>query len=162
MLVNNAGETTFEVVAEGATAPEPLRHTDRVGKHDWRAGPVYRPGPRRRSKRSEATRRVNLSGTDDRRGECCTFAHAKVVMSEIENPAPLQIPLHNLHNEAGARFGTFAGYDMPMRYEDGAVAEHEWCRNAAALFDVSHMGVIEIRGDERALALESVVPAALS
>ncbi len=83
-------------------------------------------------------------------------------MSDSENPAPLQIPLHNLHSEAGARFGTFAGYDMPMRYEAGAVAEHEWCRNAAALFDVSHMGVIEIRGDERALALESIVPAALT
>lgn len=105
---------------------------------------------------------MNLSGTDDRRGECCTFAHAKVIMSESENSAPLQIPLHRLHREAGARFGTFAGYDMPMRYEDGAVAEHEWCRNAAALFDVSHMGVIEIRGDERAVALESLVPAALS
>jgi len=105
---------------------------------------------------------VNLSGTDDRRGECCTFAHAKVVMAEIENSAPLQIPLHTLHSEAGARFGTFAGYDMPMRYEAGAVAEHEWCRNAAALFDVSHMGVIEIRGDNRALALESVVPAAVT
>ncbi len=36
--MNSAGETTFEVVAEGATAPEPLRHTDRVGKHYWRAG----------------------------------------------------------------------------------------------------------------------------
>jgi len=40
VLVNNAGEITFEVVAEGATAPEPLRPTDRVGKHDWRAGQV--------------------------------------------------------------------------------------------------------------------------
>lgn len=49
-----------------------------------------------------------------------------------------------------------------MRYDDGAVAEHEWCRNAAALFDVSHMGVIEIRGDARAEALESMVPAALA
>jgi aminomethyltransferase len=83
-------------------------------------------------------------------------------MSESVNPAPLQIPLQNLHDDAGARFGTFAGYDMPMRYEDGAVAEHDWCRNAASLFDVSHMGVIEIRGDERAVALESLVPAALT
>lgn len=110
----------------------------------------------------EATRHVNLSGNDDRRGECCTYAHAKVIMSEPTQPEPIRIPLHSLHDEAGARFGTFAGYDMPMRYEDGAVAEHEWCRGSAALFDVSHMGVIEIRGDARAAALESLVPAALS
>jgi aminomethyltransferase len=83
-------------------------------------------------------------------------------MSESTQPEPIRIPLHTLHDEAGARFGTFAGYDMPMRYEDGAVAEHEWCRTSAALFDVSHMGVIEIRGDSRASALESLVPAALS
>jgi hypothetical protein len=42
MLANSAGEITFEVIAEGATAPEPLRHTDRVGKHYWRAGPGLR------------------------------------------------------------------------------------------------------------------------
>lgn len=88
-------------------------------------------------------------------------------MSEPNQPEPveseaLQIPLHRHHVSHGARFGIFAGYHMPMRYHHGAVAEHEWCRSSAALFDVSHMGVIEIRGENRAAALESLVPAALA
>ena len=43
--------------------------------------------------------------------------------------SPIHVPLHDLHTEHGARFGEFAGYDMPMRYEDGAVSEHNWCRH---------------------------------
>lgn len=82
-------------------------------------------------------------------------------MSQTAQSEPLQITLHDLHVSHGARFGTFAGYDMPMRYDVGAVAEHEWCRRSAALFDVSHMGVIEIHGVGRAPALETLVPAAL-
>ena len=73
-----------------------------------------------------------------------------------------QLPLHNLHESKGARFGDFAGYQMPMRYEGGAIAEHEWCRSQAALFDVSHMGVIELWGNSAATALEQIVPAAIS
>ena len=74
----------------------------------------------------------------------------------------IELPLHHLHESHGARFGEFAGYQMPMRYDGGAVAEHEWCRSQAALFDVSHMGVIRLRGDQRAEALEQLVPAAIS
>ena len=74
----------------------------------------------------------------------------------------IELPLHHLHESHGARFGEFAGYQMPMRYDGGAVAEHEWCRSQAALFDVSHMGVIELWGDHRAEALEQLVPAAIS
>lgn len=65
-------------------------------------------------------------------------------------------PLHDLHTAAGARFAPFAGYEMPLRYEAGAIAEHEWTRSAAGLFDVSHMGVLEVDGP--AAVLESVVP----
>ncbi len=51
----------------------------------------------------------------------------------------LQTPLDSLHRRLGARMVPFAGYDMPVQYE-GIIAEHLACRNAAALFDVSHMG----------------------
>lgn len=67
-------------------------------------------------------------------------------------------PLHTLHAELGARFAPFAGYDMPLRYGPGAVAEHLWTRSSAGLFDVSHMGVLEVSGGDAATALESVVP----
>lgn len=73
-----------------------------------------------------------------------------------------KLMLHTLHEHSGARFGDFAGYDMPMRYGDGAVAEHEWCRTHAALFDVSHMGTIYLRGEDAAAALETIVPASIS
>ncbi len=73
----------------------------------------------------------------------------------------LHTPLHDLHARHGARFAPFAGYEMPLRYEAGAVAEHRWTRESAALFDVSHMGVLEVVGPDAATALESAVPSDL-
>ena len=72
-------------------------------------------------------------------------------------------PLHGLHVELGARLVPFAGFDMPLQYE-GVVAEHLHTRSKAGLFDVSHMGVVEFRGDHGhvALALESVMPSAFT
>ncbi|MFZ4071711.1 MAG: glycine cleavage system aminomethyltransferase GcvT [Caulobacterales bacterium] len=51
-----------------------------------------------------------------------------------------KLPLDGLHRAAGAKFGGFAGYDMPLTYPDGVLAEHAWTRTKAGLFDVSHMG----------------------
>ena len=72
--------------------------------------------------------------------------------------------LHALHLELGARMVPFAGYDMPLQYPAGIMAEHLHVRAACGLFDVSHMGQILLRplsGDVRdiALALERLVPA---
>jgi aminomethyltransferase len=71
-------------------------------------------------------------------------------------------PLHGLHVELGARMSPFAGYDMPIQYPAGVLAEHLHTRQAAGLFDVSHMGqaLIESR-DHTAVAsfLESLCPA---
>jgi aminomethyltransferase len=73
-------------------------------------------------------------------------------------PALLRTPLHALHIELGARMVPFAGYEMPVSYPNGILAEHRHCREAAALFDVSHMGQVRLVGDDAALALESLVP----
>ena len=73
-------------------------------------------------------------------------------------------PLHALHIELGARMGAFAGYDMPIHYPAGVLAEHLLTRKAAGLFDVSHMGQALIEGaDHAAVAgfLESLCPADL-
>jgi aminomethyltransferase len=72
-------------------------------------------------------------------------------------------PLHRLHLELGARMVAFAGYDMPVQYTAGILKEHLHVRSAAGLFDVSHMGQLEIRArrgriDDAAIALESVAP----
>jgi aminomethyltransferase len=67
-------------------------------------------------------------------------------------------PLHDLHVELGAKMVPFAGYAMPVNYPDGIIAEHKQCRNAAALFDVSHMGQLRLLGNDAARALETLVP----
>ncbi len=54
-------------------------------------------------------------------------------------------PLYDTHREAGARLVEFAGWEMPVQY-DGIIAEHTMVRERAGLFDVSHMGQVEVRG----------------
>jgi aminomethyltransferase len=70
----------------------------------------------------------------------------------------LKTPLHGLHLELGAKMVEFAGYEMPVSFPAGILAEHRHCREAAALFDVSHMGQVRLVGDDAAAALESLVP----
>lgn len=72
-------------------------------------------------------------------------------------------PLHRLHIDSGARMMPFAGFDMPLQYRGGIRKEHLHTREAASLFDVSHMGQLTLRprsGDLRdvARALETVTP----
>ena len=52
----------------------------------------------------------------------------------------------------------FAGYEMPVQYPAGILAEHNQTRLKAAIFDVSHMGQVVLRGDNAAAALETLVP----
>jgi len=79
------------------------------------------------------------------------------------NPAAamLKTPLHSLHVELGAKMVPFAGYDMPVSYPAGIMAEHRQCRESAALFDVSHMGQVRLLGADEAAALETLVPVAI-
>lgn len=55
-------------------------------------------------------------------------------------------PLHSEHAALGAKLVPFAGYHMPVQYPSGITAEHQAVRSTAGLFDVSHMGEVEIRG----------------
>jgi aminomethyltransferase len=80
------------------------------------------------------------------------------------HPAPLRrLPLRDLHLAQGARMVPFAGWEMPVQYEAGVMAEHLHTRTSAGLFDVSHMGQVLLRPrngmDHLALALEALVPA---
>jgi aminomethyltransferase len=54
-------------------------------------------------------------------------------------------PLHGFHASHGAHFVPFAGWEMPLYY-GGVIAEHEAVRRAVGLFDVSHMGIVTVRG----------------
>ena len=70
----------------------------------------------------------------------------------------LTTPLDGLHRELGAKMVPFAGYDMPVQYPTGIIKEHLQTREAAGLFDVSHMGQVLIEGNGTAAMLESLVP----
>jgi aminomethyltransferase len=67
--------------------------------------------------------------------------------------------LYDLHVSLGAKMVPFAGYEMPVQYPSGIIAEHSHTRVAAGLFDVSHMGQVRISGKDPAAALERLVPA---
>nr|WP_315478401.1 glycine cleavage system aminomethyltransferase GcvT [uncultured Rhodoferax sp.] len=70
----------------------------------------------------------------------------------------LTTPLNALHIELGARMVPFAGYSMPVQYPAGLMAEHHHTRNAAGLFDVSHMGQLRLVGPDAAAAFETLMP----
>src|SRR3954451_7598997 len=64
-------------------------------------------------------------------------------------PALRTTPLNSVHRALGAKMVDFGGWDMPVQYS-GIIEEHNTVRTAVGIFDVSHMGGIEIRGPEAA------------
>jgi aminomethyltransferase len=56
--------------------------------------------------------------------------------------------LHDIHLELGAKLVAFGGWEMPLSYPTGTLAEHLACRRSAALFDVSHLGTIRMVGPD--------------
>ena len=78
--------------------------------------------------------------------------------SSESSVALLRTPLYDLHVSLGARMVPFAGYQMPVQYPLGVMKEHLHTRAHAGLFDVSHMGQIELHGADAAAALETLVP----
>lgn len=74
-------------------------------------------------------------------------------MSETESLKTT--PLNNRHRELGALMAPFGGWDMPIQYE-GILAEHRWCREKAAIFDICHMGEFLFKGDFEEDGLEDM------
>jgi aminomethyltransferase len=70
--------------------------------------------------------------------------------------ADLQIPLHDFHAAQGARFVAFGGWNMPVQYSS-ILEEHKAVREAAGLFDVSHMGEFHVHGSDAALFLDRLL-----
>jgi len=72
-------------------------------------------------------------------------------------PETLQrTPLHDRHLAAGARMVPFAGWEMPVQYE-GVIEEHRAVRGDAGVFDVSHMGEVEVEGPRTRELLQSLL-----
>jgi aminomethyltransferase len=79
-------------------------------------------------------------------------------VADASNETLKHTPLSALHRELGAKMVPFAGYEMPVQFPAGVLAEHLHCRSRAGLFDVSHMGQVTIRGDRAAAGFETLVP----
>lgn len=68
----------------------------------------------------------------------------------MTDSAPLKhTPLHHIHVALGGKMVPFAGYDMPVQYPTGIMAEHQAVRTGIGVFDVSHMGEFEVTGPDR-------------
>jgi aminomethyltransferase len=83
----------------------------------------------------------------------------------MESPSAVgalqKTPLNSVHRAAGARMVDFGGWDMPVEYS-GIISEHLAVRTGVGLFDVSHMGEIEIRGEQALALVEHLTPNAVS
>ena len=63
-------------------------------------------------------------------------------------------PLDAEHRALGARMTDFAGWEMPLSYTDGTLAEHRACRAAAVAFDVSHLGTVRVTNEAALIDLQ--------
>ena len=88
-------------------------------------------------------------GGDARR---CSASLVVVAMPTLKHS-----PLHEAHVAAGAKLVPFAGWEMPIQYGTGIRAEHEAVRMAVGLFDVSHMGEVEVSGPGAEAFLQHVL-----
>ena len=66
-------------------------------------------------------------------------------------------PLDAAHRALGAKLVPFGGWDMPLNYQAGTLAEHLACRHAAVAFDVSHLGTVRVQGPGSLDALQAVL-----
>ncbi|PZO75547.1 MAG: glycine cleavage system aminomethyltransferase GcvT [Mesorhizobium amorphae] len=73
-------------------------------------------------------------------------------------PDARTLPLEDMHVSAGARFGAFAGWRMPLSYPLGVLKEHLWTRAHAGLFDISHMRLFRVEGADAARFLAHACP----
>ncbi|MFY8238373.1 MAG: glycine cleavage system aminomethyltransferase GcvT [Ilumatobacteraceae bacterium] len=66
-------------------------------------------------------------------------------------------PLDAQHRVLGAKMVPFGGWDMPLAYPSGTLAEHAACRTSAALFDVSHLGTVRVEGPDALAQLQATL-----
>ena len=70
----------------------------------------------------------------------------------------MKTPLNAAHRALNAKMVDFGGWDMPVQYPGGIIAEHEAVRTKAGLFDVSHMGEIRVKGPGALALVEHLTP----
>lgn len=66
-------------------------------------------------------------------------------------------PLNRIHKQYGGKMVDFGGWELPIEFKSGIIAEHHQVRQKAGLFDVSHMGEIEIKGEEAQAIVQKII-----
>ncbi len=77
-------------------------------------------------------------------------------MQPIDDARIKRTPLEDEHRDLGAKLGPFGGWLMPIAYE-GAIAEHRAVRERVGLFDLSHLGKVDVDGPEALAALQGAL-----
>ena len=103
------------------------------------------------------SREVHNGPTDDHQARGTAYSGDPDGGEGTAVAALARLALDDWHRSKGARMVPFAGYDMPVQYE-GVIAEHQWTRTNAGLFDVSHMGQLLFYGENVDRALETLLP----
>ena len=67
----------------------------------------------------------------------------------MRRPTCKRTPLYDIHRALGGKMVPFAGWEMPVQYPTGIIAEHQAVRTGVGIFDVSHMGEFEVTGPDR-------------
>src|SRR6266702_1894331 len=94
--------------------------------------------------------RSRVCGTRPRTGcTCKRRSSRRYWASPVTDQTLKRTPLYAIHVSHGAKMVSFGGYEMPVSYAAGIAAEHRAVREAAGVFDVSHMGEFEITGPDR-------------
>src|SRR5690606_1272133 len=108
-----------------STSSPSTASSSRWTPRSWSCGPVPAPGSARRTRRGRWRRPTRL---------------AEVTLRTS--------PLDAEHRALDAKMVPFGGWEMPLSYPDGTLAEHRACREAAVVFDVSHLGTVRVEGPE--------------
>ena len=106
------------------------------------------------------SKEVHSGPTDETQARGTPYSGDPQGGAGAEPPQLDKLPLDAWHRARGGRMVPFAGYEMPVQYE-GIIAEHNWTRENAGLFDVSHMGQLLVHGKGADVALEKLLPADL-
>ena len=109
--------------------------------------------------RTERDRPEHDTASPDNASKSLAPSSVEVSDASENVPEPARTVLYDLHRELGGKMVDFAGWEMPVQYPSGIMKEHKHCREQAALFDVSHMGQLELHGPDVAHLLETLVPA---
>ncbi len=83
-------------------------------------------------------------------------------LNPLDNRIMRKTELYDEHVDLGGKMIEFAGYQMPIQYPEGIMKEHNWVRESAGLFDVSHMGQAILEGANAIEFLEEITPSSFS